>query len=460
VSGLARSRSVRIACAIAVLALWVGGSLHDVTARLPYPTRDDQIDNLEQAKTFTDRFVFYWRGPLYVAWLGGHLWLSGGDPPTAMYAEKITSVLLLAALMAWLGHRLGGWRAGLLMGAWTVNCAVVERETTNNHMLAASLFTLSLVLLTSPAARRRLPWALLALLLATQVRQEMWLVLGGALLLVAVSPGRVWAGATWRAWAAPALVAGIVFGTIALRAGPPFPERTSFAFGQTFAKNYVERHGLEARYPDAWTSFYEILGEHVPALTPYARMSPLSALTNYPGELRDHLLQNVRFALRYVPALFLILEHPLLMLAFALAMGLLLAERRERRLTLACALPLAAIVTLALAGSGGLTNTRRPPALLVATVLAYTGYLGLAIVRDREGRWPGLRPEHRRLVLCWATLPLLILPLVIVFRVMFRHLLPLVPAGIFLAACLAAAVGLRVTTAIGGEPRPARTSPP
>ena len=285
------SRHLRVACAIALLALWATFCLYRLTTRIPYPTRDDQMDNLVQATAFIDHFIFYWRGPLYVAWLGLHLSLAAGDPPTAMYFEKLTSVLLLAALTAWLGCRLWGWRAGLLMAAWTLNCTFVVTQSTNNHTLAASLFTLSLIFLTSSQDMRRAPFALLALFLATQVRQEMWLVFGAAVLLFAVWTVRpslygrdhAWREAmpTRRAWAAAALTEAIIFGVITLRSGPPFPDRTNFAFGQTFAKNYVERHQLEAKYPDAWTSFYEILSENVPALTPFPRMSPLSALKNY-----------------------------------------------------------------------------------------------------------------------------------------------------------------------------------
>ena len=167
---------------------------------------------------------------------------------------------------------------------------------------------------------------------------------------------------------------------------------------------------------------------------------------NYPGEFRGHLLHNGRLAMLFVPATILVLEHPLPMLLIPLAFCVCLANRRERRLTLLYAGPAAAIVALPLAWGHVPAQSTRHPMLMAVIVLAYTAYLGYVIVRDGEGWWRDLVRGHRTLVLLWASLPLLILPLIFVFRVMPRHLTPLIPAGIFWAAYLGETAWLKTLT--------------
>ncbi len=382
--GVLRSRRLQGLLAAGALLLWAAYSLHDYGSRGLYPTNDDQMDNLNQARIFLDHFIFYWRGPLYVAWLGLHLWLSGGNPETCFYLEKITSILILSGLGGWLGYRLRGWPAAMLTSAWILDCEPLLREKTNSHALAASLFTLALICAASPKGTRRIPFGLLALFLATQVRQELWIPFGVA--LMSVVAWKAWRGralriALPRDWILAIAIGALVWGVIAWRHGPRFPFRANCAFGQSFAVSYVERHGLYKQYPQGpWLAFHRVLREHMPALAPFSRMSPMTAMTTYRDELASHVLYNLRLAARAVPAMLLRVNHPILMLLF---------------------------------------------------VLAYA-----ASIRCNGDGWTRLEPERRRLILIWSASAALILPMLLLYRVTSRYLTPLIPAGILWAIWL------------------------
>jgi hypothetical protein len=366
----------------------------DLSSRLPYPPMSDQEQYLASGGTFLERFTLEWRTPLYSIWMAGFYLLSGRDVKTCYYLEKVVSVLLLSLLVGWLGRQLFDTRTGLLLGIWVLNCKYLMIETNGSHILPASIFVLSLLCFFLPNRAMRLPAALLLLFISTQARQEMWvpfLAVVGYLAWRAVkrlirgqaSTGRLTLSGL-RYWLAVIVIGGGLGLLIFWRLGPPIEHRINYAFAQTFAYTYVERHHLSEKYPNPWISFEQVIAEAMPAIGTVPAFSPWTAMKYYPVETRAHFIYNIKMAIRALPAMVLVLDHPILMLVIFLI------------------------------------------------------YLASYIIWREPGgylkRWKSIPDDTRRLMIIWIlSIFLLILP-TIVFNVAARYYIQLIPTELVLVA--------------------------
>jgi hypothetical protein len=305
---------------------------------------------LAGGKDFAERFIFFWRSPLYGLWVGIFYLISGYDERICFYLEKYASMFLLSLAIAYLGNRLFDTQTGLLMGIWTLNCKYLVIETNGSHVIAAALFAISLLSLTFGDHRRRLPIATLALLLSTQVRSEMWvpfIVVTIILFALALKNWRIkkraapiinWGGK--RYWMACISVGIGLFLLINLRLGTPEPHRLSEAFAMNFAMNYVDRQHLQRTTAAGEFDWMKVWVTALPGVSSSAEaiqrdrgeIHPVTALKKYPGEVLSHIGYNLKLFLRALPATFLAFDRPVLMFlvftAYLLFSGLL---RRDNK---------------------------------------------------------------------------------------------------------------------------------
>lgn len=275
---------------------------------IPYPPGPDQEEYLAAGRSFAEHFVFFWKAPLYSAWLGIFHLLSGGNQQVCFFIEKAVSVLLLALLVAYLGRRLFDTRTGLLLGVWVVNCKYLIWEVNNSHTLTACLLVAGALCLFLPNQRARVPLALLAVFLSAQVRAEMMLPLAALIGYVLWSLGKrlikradaasifdVHALRWWVGCGALALALLLLFAS--RQGGEAKYELANEAFAQNFAANYVDRFGLHERYPHPWGAAHEIMGNVMPGA-----QSLTEAVIHHPREVVAHVLFNVKISLRALPA--------------------------------------------------------------------------------------------------------------------------------------------------------------
>jgi hypothetical protein len=370
--------------------LTLGVILHsNLDERLRFPTNTDQDIYLAAGENFAKRFIFLWRAPLYSAWLGMFYFLSGGDLQRCFFFEKLLSILLLSGLVACLAYRLFDIRTSMLLGVWVLNCKYFILEANNSHTLATSLFIVSLLCLLLSNQALRLPTALLALFLSTQVRSEMWIIFLAVILYLVGRSIKRWI--TMRKHVGQFSIAGqfhwlscLAIGAFLsvlffLRLGPAEPSRLDVALTQNFAANYVERNHLSERYPDPWRSYLAIWSEALPEAP-----NPAAALRHYPDEVLGHVLYNMKLSLKALPANVLSFDHPLIML------------------------------------------------------IIFTVYLGLIILgipaSDHSVKWKSIPEETKRLVTLWLTATCLLIFLTFIFRAAVRYYIPLIPVQLMFIA--------------------------
>lgn len=301
----AEFKFVAAACALIALASLASYRLFQ---RIPYPPGIDQEEYLAAGRSFAEQFVFFWKSPLYSAWLGIFHFLSGGNQEFCFFLEKAVSVLLLALLVAYLGRLLFDTRTGLLLGVWVVNCKYLIWEVNNSHTLTACLLVAGALSLFLPNERARVPLALLAVFLSTQVRAEMRLPLAAMIVYVLWSWGRglikqtgassIFDARAFRWWAGCGAMALALLVLFATRPGGEAKyELANEAFAQNFAANYVDRFGLHERYPHPWGAAHEIMGNAMPGAD-----GLIEAFVKHPREVAAHVLFNIKVSLRALPA--------------------------------------------------------------------------------------------------------------------------------------------------------------
>jgi hypothetical protein len=399
-----KSEFMSLGVIIALTFLTVGLLHYRLPARLPYPPYSDQTMYLAAASYFARHFIFFWRSPLYGAWIGVFYLVSGCDPQLCFYLEKFASLVVLSLSVACLGYHLFDIRSGLLMGFWTLNCKYVVLETNGSHALAATLFALSLncLLLRNQAAR--IPAALLLMFLSTQVRSEMWVpFLGIVAYLAARSVRKRLSGqgqeffVTSRMRHYWIICSVIGLGSIMLfnaRPSPKEPHRLSEAFAMNFALNYIDRHHLSARNSLTETDWRYIWVNALPGVSRSAdaieldreELHPFTAVRKYPGEMLNHVAYNLRLAAIAFPAAFLAFDRRGLMLLVVL--GYLLS----------------------------LVFFNEPD--------------------DRPDKWNSLSREFRHFLLTWSIAICLLVPISLLLRVAARYYIQLIPIQITAATLI------------------------
>jgi hypothetical protein len=368
---------------------------------------------LAGGKAFAERFIFFWRSPFYGLWLGTFYLISGYDERICFYLEKYTSMILLSLVIAYLGKQLFDTQNGLLMGIWTLNCKYLVIETNSSHVMAATLFAVSLLSLTFPDRRLRLPMAILMLLLSTQVRSEMWapfIVVVIILLILALrnwrAKNRVAPVINWgsiRYWVVCISVGIGLFLLFNLRLSPPEPHRLSEAFAMNFAMNYVDRLNLqrstqteEFDWMKVWVAAFPGVSSSTEAIRrDRGEIHPLTAVKKYPEEALAHIGYNLSLFPRALSATFLAFDRPLLM-------------------------------------------------LLVFTV--YLIFSGLLIKDDKYlGKWKEIPVDTKVFLVIWSLAILSLIPISFILRVVARYYIQLMPILIgFTVLCLRLLMNLTV----------------
>lgn len=409
----------RFGVVILTAALPLFGAIlhHGLADRLAYPPMSDQRMYLAGGMEFAERFLFFWRAPLYGAWIGIFHIASGGDPAASFHFEKLTTLLLLGLLVAYLGRLLFDVRTGLLLGVWVLNCKYLVLETNGSHMLAACLFVGSFLCFFIRDRRARLPAALLTLFLSTQVRSEMWIPFCAivlSLLVLAVKDrvqgkGRVTSSlARERSyWVGGTIVAMGLSVLFYARATPPESHRFAEAFAMNFAMNYVDRNHLTGEYTAPDLPYTEIWVRALPGVSSSAdaierdrgELHLIDAFKRYPSEMLAHVLYNISLSVRGVPAMFLAFDRPMLML------------------------------------------------------IAFMVYIGSFVVWRRPGpdRWKSLPENTKRLLVVWSLEACLLIPITLIFRVVARYYIPFAPVAMVFAVFVVRAVLSKVVHSRAGS---------
>jgi len=391
-------------CVLSLLITLAMAVLHFRLAdRLPYPPQSDQTMYLYGAERFADHFIFFWRAPVYGAWMGVFYLLSGCDPQQCFYLEKFASLVLLSLLVAGLGYRLFDFYSGVLMGFWVLNCKYLVLETNGSSVMAAALFTLSLHCLVMRNRAAGVPAALLSMFLSTQVRSEMWVPLVFIVACLAVliirrrlsrmQPPVLATDEARGYWAISAVISiglALLFG---IRSSPAESHRFSEAFAMNFAMNYVDRHHLSAELlgNDGWK---RVWADALPGVAKAgdaveidaSEIQLFAAVRRYPREMINHVGYNIRLAVLALPAVFLAFDRQGMM------------------------------------------------------IFIFVGYLCLlAFLKDedvRADRWNFLPQESRHLVIIWSLAICLLVPISLVLRVVARYYIQLIPIQIIAAVFL------------------------
>jgi hypothetical protein len=396
--GIRQSEFVSLGVIGALTLLALGLLHHDLSGRLPYPPHSDQRMYLAGASYFARHFLFFWRSPLYGAWMGAFYLVSGCDLQLCFYLEKFASLAVLSISVAYLGYRLFDIPSALMMCIWTLNCKYVVLETNGSHALAAALFALSLSALLVRNREVRVPTSLLLLFLTTQVRSEMWVPFLAIVAYLAVrslrrrrngeAPKQEVATREHLCWIFCIVVGLGLFLLFIARPSAKEPHRLSEAFAMNFALNYIDRHNLNAKEDPAALEWRSIWIKALPGVSKSAdaierdrgEIHPLTAVRKYPGEMMSHVAYNMRLALTAFPAVFLAFDRPGLML------------------------------------------------------ILFPGYLlffAFSNVRDDgSARWNSLPDEYRRLFLVWSTTIFLLVPISFALRVVARYYIQLIPIQI------------------------------
>lgn len=287
---------------------------------------------LAGGREFAERFIFFWRSPFYGLWVGIFYLLSGDNPELCFYIEKYVSTFLLGLATAYLGQQLFDTRTGLLMGIWMLNCKYLVIETNGSHILAATLFVVSLLAFFLPDKAARLPVALLFLWLSTQVRSEMWVPLVIVIIILSITALRHWKSKKQniltlspgkiRYWALSIITCVALTLLFNLRIGSAESHRFSEAFAMNFAMNYVDRLQLQATSTKDELDWKKIWVKAFPGVStsPEAiakdrgEIHPLTAILSYPQEVIAHIGYNLKLFARAFPAAFLAFDRRLLML--------------------------------------------------------------------------------------------------------------------------------------------------
>ncbi len=397
-SSLTQKPSPKTASVILPLILLVymavfNGALY---TRLFYPPDSDQKMYLAGGHEFAHYFLFFWRSPLYGLWMGIFHILSGYDMERSFYIEKYVSTFLLGLMIACLGKYLFDTRTGLFMGIWALNCKYLVTETNGSHIIAAVLFTASLLMLLSPNRAARLPVALLFFLLSTQVRSEMWIPFAAVCLVLAIQTGKRIINKTEnrisfdpsdrKYWAATSLIGIALFSLFWMRLTPPEPGRLAEAFAMNFAMNYIDRHQLRATTPGNELGWAAVWVKVLPGVSTSAEaidedrsdIHPFAAIKKYPGEITAHVVYNLKLFVRALLAVFLAFDRLLLML----------------------------VVTL-------------------LYLLSYRFWRPTG--NDYLHKWRSLSEEQKQLLVIWSLAIVLLIPISFVLRVVARYYLQLLP---------------------------------
>ncbi len=385
----------------------------DLFERLPYPPASDQIMYLAGGELFADRLQFFWRSPLYGLWMGVFYILSGRNPEICFYLEKYVSTFLLGLAVAWLGLRLCDLSAGLLMGVWILNCKYILLESNGSHIIAAVLFSISLLSLTFANRNARLPVALLALLLSTQARSEMWIPLIFVLFTISFLAARKWMGRkrfavaifgeSKRYWIAAAAVGAVFFLLFNIRMGPTEPHRLSEAFAMNFAMNYVDRLNTPKADQSEQFDWMRVWVSALPGVSASAEavredrgeIHVIKAIKKYPKKMLAHVGYNLKLFVRALPASFLAFDRPRLMLiSFVIYLSSL--------------------------------------------------YLSRSIFHS-VGKWDEMPSEERLLIAVWALAILTLIPISLVLRVVARYYIQLAPVLIAVSVIIANCIWMRLS---------------
>jgi hypothetical protein len=308
-----RTRLFALGLGLAALVALLNGSQRCLS--LPYPPRSDQ-DNYLLAGRSAAEGTLSERAPLYSLWMAAFYEVSNRDLRRTFEIEKLGGTLLLAVVTALLGWHLFDGAAGILAGAWTMNCKYLLQETNGSHAVAAALWAGGLLALSSSIRARRV-LGLTLLFLTTQVRYDMRAPFALAVTFLAA---RDWTDVARRAepggwrrvalpWSSTVLICGLLWAGLHFRTDHDMPDRLSVAFRQSFALTYAERHHILYRFPNAWNTWPAIWDEALPGAPDVA-----SALRKYPYALLGHVASQAGLSLRVLPALVLAFEIPLLML--------------------------------------------------------------------------------------------------------------------------------------------------
>lgn len=306
----------------------------DLPSRLSYPptSEDQEKMYLPAGQAFAEHFVFFGRAPVYSAWLGTLFLASGRDLRRAFYLDKFASVFLLSFLVACLGWQMFDARTGLVLGIWILESKYLILESNGSHAVAASLFVAGALCLFLPRQTLRIPAALLLLFLAAKTRAEMSAPLAlivGALAAVIVK--RAWSARRLsipgaRYWLTSIMICVGLSLLFSFRIFWPEPHQVKEALAMNFAMNYVDRNHLNDKYSKPGEGYPEIWAQAFPGISPSAAeirqdkslIDPLGALRTYPGEIAAHVSYNVKLAVRALPAMLLAFDRPFLMLLILL----------------------------------------------------------------------------------------------------------------------------------------------
>lgn len=383
-------RALKIIGSAAVVTFMVVALYQHFKARLVYPPGPDQEEYLAAGAAFVERFVFFWKSPVYGCWLGFFYVLSGKDLETTFYLEKAASVFLLSGLVGFLGSRLFDLRTGVLLGVWVLNCKYLLSEYNNSHTLTGCLFVASALCLLLPNRNARIPASLLLLFLSIKVRAEMWLPGFGVLAYLSVTHLRAQFGqppferlkGAWslRFWVGCGAVVLVLMAVFSLRQGTEHKYGLiNEAFAQNYAANYVERYDLSGRFPDPWAAAHEIMNGAMPGAN-----TIVGAIELYPSAVLGHVLYNVRASIKAIPAASMGMDRPGLMVV---AVALYLAS---------------------------FAYGKRPVSYLQ--------------------RWEVLPEETRRLLVVWTLASLLLIVSTYIFRVAARYYIQTIPTQLMLIA--------------------------
>jgi hypothetical protein len=308
-----RTRLFALGLGLAALVALLNGSWRCLS--LPYPPHSDQDNYLAAGRSAAEGTLSE-RAPLYSLWMAAFYEVGNRDLRRTFQVEKLGGTLLLAVATALLSWHLEGGAAGILAGAWVMNCKYLLQETNGSHTVAAALWAGGLLALSSSIRARRV-LGLTLLFLTTQVRLDMRAPFA---LAVAFLAARDWADVARQAepgggrrvalsWSSTALVCGLLWAGLHFRTDRDIPDRLSVAFRQSFALTYAERHHILHQFPNPWNRWPAIWDEALPGAPDVA-----SALRKYPYALLGHVAYQARLSLRVVPAMVLAFEIPLLML--------------------------------------------------------------------------------------------------------------------------------------------------
>lgn len=178
--------------ALLFVAIFSHHLLKENTYYPPIPDGDQDV-YLNTAAEFPTDFTVSQKSPLYTMWLGTFYYLCGGDKQTTFWVERYASLIILSAVVGYLGLLLFDARTAMFLAFWVADCKYVEVDSNGSNPLAASLFVGSLICLVAVKGKARLPLSVSLMFLASLARPEMRLPLFVVLLFLTARAALVYA---------------------------------------------------------------------------------------------------------------------------------------------------------------------------------------------------------------------------------------------------------------------------